>query len=249
VSTVRKFILDFGIILLAILIHPAAAVAQSCAALPGDGSLLSYRFRANVPRCEGMYRSPVAGYPGMTLVSLTYGRVTYNASQDQYLEIKLALAPVETTLIRAVGIPERLYYRLDAELRQGQNGLRLPLVDVVAAERIPPKDFGIYGVKKLPGSQDAYIPVYARGSGAASQEEIVAVVRPGADVTDVLWRSYAPNVPPRAWAPVTGASGLVPEGTRLEILLAKNMPPRMTLEVSFRSNGIDRADRFVLLDR
>jgi hypothetical protein len=41
----------------------------------------------------------------------------------------------------------------------------------------------------------------------------------------------------------------VPEGRRLEIMLSKDMPPQMTLEVSFLSNGIDRADKFVLLAR
>jgi hypothetical protein len=246
----RRFTSTFGIISLVLLTDPTAGIAQSCAALPVDGSTLSYRFRANVPRCEGMYRSPVAGQPGMTLVSLTYGKVTYDTSQDHYLEIKLALAPTDTTLIQAVGIPERLFYRLDAEFERGQSGLRLPLADVIAAEKILPKDFGIYAVRKLPGSQNAFIPVYAHGAATPAQRgDVVAVVRPGADVTDVYWRSHAPNASPKAWTPVVGASGLVPEGTRLEIVLDQGMLPQMTLEVSFRSNGIDRADSFRLLAR
>jgi hypothetical protein len=48
---------------------------------------MSYWFRP--PRCEGIYRSPVAGNPEMTLVSFTFGRVTYDTKQDQYLEITL----------------------------------------------------------------------------------------------------------------------------------------------------------------
>jgi hypothetical protein len=151
---VHRVTLAFWIILLAILINPAVGVAQSCEPLPVDGSPLSYRFRTNVPRCEGMYRSPVSGHLGMTLVSLTYGKIAYD-KRDQYLEITLTAEPAETTLIQAVGIPERLYYRLDAELGKGKSVFRLPLGDVVAANNISPEQFGIYAVRKLPGSQNA----------------------------------------------------------------------------------------------
>ena len=246
VSADRRLALAFGITLLT---NPAVSIAQTCESLPADQALpsnLSYQFRANVPRCEGMYRNLVLGSPRVTLVSLTFGKVTYDTKRDRYLEIKLPAEPAETTLIRALGVPERLYYRLDVKLGRGKSVFRLPLADVVAPKNILPDEFGIYAVKKLPGNQNAFVPVYAHGSGAAAQGDIVAVVRPGADVTDVQWRSYAPNVPPTAWAPVAGASGLVPEGTRLEIMLSKDMPPQMTLEVSFLSNGIGRADRFVL---
>ena len=42
-----------------------------------------------------MYRSPVSGEPGMSLVSLTFGKVTYDTKQDAYLEIKLPVDPTE----------------------------------------------------------------------------------------------------------------------------------------------------------
>jgi hypothetical protein len=226
------------------------ATAQSCEALPVDNSPLSYRFRANVPRCEGMYRSPVSGPRGMTLVSLTFGKVTYDTRRDQYLDIKLPVEPADKTLIRAVGVPERLYYRLDVELGPRQSVFRLPLGDVVAPQNILPEAFGIYAVRSLPGGQNAFLPVYAHGYGAAAQAEVVAVVRPGADVSDIQWRfRYAPGVAPTAWVPVAGASGLVPEGTRVEIVLGKNMPPQTTFEVSYLLQGVGWADPFVLLVR
>ena len=243
----RRF--GFGILLAIMLTNPAPGVAQSCEALPADQSPWSYRFRANPPRCEGLYRSPVSGNRGMALVSLTFGKVTYDTRRDQYLEITLPVEPAEKTLVRAVGIPERLYYRLDVELGPGRSVYRLPLGDVVAHENILPEAFGIYAVKRLPGGQNAFVPVHARGAGTAAQADVVAVVRPGADVSDVQWRRYAPAVSPTAWASVAGASGLVPEGTRLEIVLGKDIPPETTLEVSFLSQGVGRADRFVLLAR
>jgi hypothetical protein len=245
--------LPIGILLLLIaattmLTNPAVAIAQSCEALPVDNSSpLSYRFRANTPRCEGMYRSPVSGDRGMALVSLTFGKVTYDTMRrDQYLEIRLPVEPAEKTLIRAVGVPERLYYRLDVELGPGQSVFRLPLGDVVAPQNILPEEFGTYAVRRLPGGQNAFLPVYAYVSGAAAQGEVIAVVRPGADVSDVQWRRYMPGATP-TWAPVAGESGLVPKGTRLEIVLGKDMPSQTILEVSFLVQGIGRADRFVLL--
>ena len=48
----------------------------------------------------------------------------YNVQQDKYLEIKLPTEPSEKTLIQAVGIPERLYYRLDAELGPERDALK-----------------------------------------------------------------------------------------------------------------------------
>jgi hypothetical protein len=185
----------------------------------------------------------------MALVSLTFGKVTYDIRRDQYLEIKLPVEPAEKTFIRAVGVPERLYYRLDVELGPGRGAFRLPLADVVAPENILPEAFGVYAVRRLPGGQNAFLPVYAQGSEAGAQRGVVAVVRPGADVSDVHWRRYSLGVPPAAWEPLVGASGLVPRGTRLEIVLGKDVVSQTTLEVSFLSQGIGRADRFVLLAR
>jgi hypothetical protein len=75
----------------------------------------------------------------MTLVSLTVGKVAYDVRQDKYLEIELPAEPAEKTLVRAVGVPERLYYRLDITLGPGQNAFRLPLTDVIAPEKIAPE--------------------------------------------------------------------------------------------------------------
>jgi hypothetical protein len=239
----------FGTLLSMILINPTVGFSQSCEALPVDGSPSSYKFRANVPRCEGMYRSPVSGDRGMALVSLTFGRVVYDTRRDQYLEIKLPVEPTDKTLLRAVGVPMRLYYRLDVELGPGRSSFRLPLRDVVALENILPEALGVYAARTLPGGQYAFLPVYAHGSGTAAEEEVIAVIRPGSDVTDVQWRRFGPGVAPTAWAHVPGASGLVPEGKRLEIVLGKVDPPQATLEVSFLSQGVGRSDRFVLLAR
>jgi hypothetical protein len=105
----------------------AGAIAQLCPALPvDDASPWKYQPRANPPRCEGMYESPVAGHPEMTLVSLTFGDVDYDLTRDRELNIHLQAAPEDKTIIQAVGIPERLYYRLDVEWQGAWKVFQLP---------------------------------------------------------------------------------------------------------------------------
>src|SRR5262245_61033884 len=89
----RRLALASGGLVATIVAEPTVGISQSCEALPVDESPLSYEFRTDdAPRCEGMCRSPVSGRGGMTLVSLTFGKVTYDTRRDQYLEIKLAVA-------------------------------------------------------------------------------------------------------------------------------------------------------------
>jgi hypothetical protein len=231
------------------LVNSLVPIARSCEALPVEDSPWSYKFRADAPRCEGMYRSPVSGDPRMALVSLTFGRVAYDMAKDPYIEIKLSVPATEKTSIRAVGIPERLYYRLDVELGEGEIAFRLPLGDVIAPEGISPDAFGVFGLRTLAGGQNAFLPVHAHKAGTVDSSEVIAVVRPGVDVSDVQWRRYAPGVLPTPWTPVAGAGGLIPEGTRLEIALGKAIPPHTTLEVSYLSEGVGRSDPFIVLDR
>jgi hypothetical protein len=227
-----------------------SANALACEQLPTDGSPLSYRFWADAPRCEGTFVSPVAGEAGMSLVSLTIGRVLYDLNADRNLELRFADQPDRNTRIQAVGLPLRLYYRLDADIPPGQAVLRLPLGDVVGPRQIGPQAFGVYGVRVLPDHRVGYIPVQARPPGAPPPAGILIVVRPGSDVTNVAWRIYAPGGAIPQWVPIPEAAGLVPEGRRIEIDVGAALPAvQTTFEVSFYSQGVPRTDRFVLLAR
>jgi hypothetical protein len=245
--TMGGFVVAVDLLSTALLTSPGPA--QSCEALPVDGSPTSYGYRADPPRCEGIYRSPVSGNSGMALVSLTYGEVTYDPGRDRDLEISLPVEPPDKTLIRGVGIPERLYYRLDAELDASRTAFKLPLADVIARDRqLVPEALGLYGYRMLPGGQTAFVPVSARSSGDPDRTSVVVVVRPGSDVYDAEWRQYPPGGTATDWVPVASASDVLPEGSRLEIVL-QTLAPQTILEVSFLVNGVGRADRFLLLDR
>jgi len=226
------------------------SVAQSCDPLPTDmSSPLRYQFRANTPRCEGLFTKVVAGGEGMSLVSLTIGHVLYDFNTDPSIEIRFADAPEATTRIQGVGVPLQLYYRLDAQLPSGQTAFRLPLHDVIAPRQIDAEKFGVYGIRVLADGTIGYVPVYAGRPGALRPSDIVAVVRPGSDVTNVAWRIYDP-AHTMSWVPLPDAAGLVPQGKRLDVDIGRTLPgARNTLELSFYLDGIPRTDRFVLLAR
>jgi hypothetical protein len=242
---IRMFVLS------ALSVNPLwqSVVAQSCDPLPTDvSSPFRYKFRANAPRCEGLFTKVVAGGEGMSMVSLTIGNVLYDLSTDSSIEIRFADAPEPTTRIQGVGVPFQLYYRLDVQLPSSQTAFHLPLGDVIVPRKIDAEKFGVYGIRTLADGTIGYIPVYAGRPGALPPSDIVAVVRPGSDVTDVAWRIYVDPTHAGEWVPVADATGLVPQGKRLDIDIGRTLPGAQNiLELSFYIEGAPRTDRFVLL--
>src|SRR4051812_38199942 len=57
-----------------------------CAAVNPDSGPLGYRERGGDPRCEGLYRSPVAG-AALELLSLTSGPIDFSLGPDAVLYI------------------------------------------------------------------------------------------------------------------------------------------------------------------
>ena len=105
-----------------VLAVPAAYTQQAgkCDGLVPAQGQVEYRWRQN--RCEGFYRSNVSS-GDLELVSLLVGRLsTDSSSRNSQLEI---VAPViQRSLtgpikVRAVAIPPRTYYRMDATLDSG----------------------------------------------------------------------------------------------------------------------------------
>ena len=98
----------------AILIAEGSAFANPCdetlSPSPTSGPD-GYVERAGGERCEGMYVSPVSGTP-VELVSLTRGQLSYDAAHAIVVRVSLDAAPSNGGAhLRAVGIPDGLYYR------------------------------------------------------------------------------------------------------------------------------------------
>jgi hypothetical protein len=89
-----------------------------------------------------MYISPVSGTP-IELVSLTHGYLSYDAAHPAVLLVSLdTLSANGGAHIRAVGIPDRLYYQMDTDIA-GDNGFSWPVGDVLARQRITSEQVGI----------------------------------------------------------------------------------------------------------
>lgn len=147
-----------------------------------------YKERDGGQRCEGIYTSPVAG-KSVQVVSLTQGRLSYDFGQSAPLFITLAITPANPAPIhvRAVGIPERLYYEMDADMPHGR-ALDWPIKEVVIPERIAPTDIGVYAFHAGVGGDPVLLPVtIATGAPTASPEPLIVILRVGA-VVSPRWR-------------------------------------------------------------
>jgi hypothetical protein len=148
-----------------------------------------YKERDGGERCEGIYISPVAG-ESVQIVSLSQGRLFYDFAQSAPLLISLAITPSNPARIhvRAVGIPERLYYEMDAEMSGGR-ALAWPIREVVVPEHIAPTDIGVYAFEVGNGSDPVLLPVRvsAGSKPAASPEPLIVILRVGA-VVSPRWR-------------------------------------------------------------
>jgi hypothetical protein len=137
-----------------------------------------YLERAGGERCEGMYISPVSGSP-VELVSLTRGRINYDPAHPAVLLATLA-SPLANggAHVRALGIPDRLYYQMDADIT-GNRAVRWPVGDVIGRRRITPDQVGVFALQKDASAETIFFTVDVAPTGAAPARDqpIVAVLR------------------------------------------------------------------------
>ncbi len=105
--------------------------------------------------------------------------------------------------VRAVGIPEQLYYQMDADMPSGR-ALVWPINDVVLREHIAPKDVGVYAFRVGAGSTIVFMPVdiSADGAPAASAQPLIVILRVGAIVSP-RWRFVSKSGAVGAFAPTS----------------------------------------------
>jgi hypothetical protein len=123
------------------------------------------------------------------IVSLTQGRLSCDFGQSAPLLITLAITPANPAPIhvRAVGIPERLYYELGADMRGGR-ALDWPIKEVVIPQRIAPTDIGVYAFHAGVGGDPVLLPVsISAGALTASPQPFMVILRVGA-VVNPRWR-------------------------------------------------------------
>ena len=147
---------------------------------------LKYRKRDN-NRCEGFYSSLVSDGV-IDVVGVTKGEFSFEIKENEVLELSSPLVRHRPIYIRAVGIPLKLYYRMDAHLDAGKK-LAWPLGDVVYWRKLSSKHICVFG---WTGNEmnKTYIPVAAVSKLAPVKNDgkIRLYLRTSVDVINVKWR-------------------------------------------------------------
>jgi len=236
-----------GTLIIGITIAQASASADPCNKTLAPSPVAGrdgYSRRAEGERCEGVYISTVSAKP-IELVSLMRGRLSYDAINPTVLLITLDAPPLDGVAhVLAVGIPEGLYYQMDAEV-DGNRAVRWPVYEVLARLKINPNKVGVLAYRKSPSSETIYLPVDVAPADVklAPGEPIVALVR-AINLTALRYRFIrrTENAPP-------GYTPASINGDRAEIPLSEdNGPISGTLEVRGidAATGMSRSQTFVI---
>ena len=146
---------------------------------PVHDQATAYKLRAS--RCEGFYRSQVS-VGTLEVVGLMQGRLDFDPTLTEALQITSPLVTDQTVTVRAVGIPLKTYYRLDAEV--APNGrFHWPVREVLARQRLSGSKIGLFG--RLANDPNIYVPLTV---GATGSREILLTLRASVDVDKVEWR-------------------------------------------------------------
>jgi hypothetical protein len=230
-------------ILPALLATGMSTLTQSgkCDSLEHAQAPIEYRWRTN--RCEGLYRTN-AGAGDLELISLLVGRLTFDLAPGSQLEVVAPeLGPLITGPIhvRALAIPARVYYRMDATLSESER-LLWPIGDVLAPAQLFASRLGVFGWVET-DSERVFVPlrVFERGREVlAPGQQIELRVRSSTALDHVSWRAYPEDatrsrLPTRqtaatrvdAWKPVT-------------IILPSGGPGILRVDVDAKPQNSDR---------
>lgn len=163
-----------------------AAFAQ-CSQLRSTPDGLGYKLRNNSTRCEGLYESNVSG-ESLQIVSLLEGPLVFGANPDIVLKVSPALNTGMNVHVRAVPVPLKTYYRMDAEL-QPNTVLSWPVRDVLSRIGLSSSTLGVYGW--IGGENDPiFIPLRVTPGGQARQAQgnVILGVRSSVSIDRASWR-------------------------------------------------------------
>lgn len=122
------------------------------------------------------------------MVGVTKGGFYFETREDEILELSSPLINDRPIYIRAVGVPLKVYYRMDAYLDAGQT-LAWPMGDVVYLRKLSSKDICVFGW--IGNETDKiYIPVAIASKLApvTNDGKIRLYLRTSVDVKNVQWR-------------------------------------------------------------
>jgi len=138
-------------------------------------------------RCEGFYESNVSS-GSLNIVSVTYGKFKYKLDPDEILTVS-PIVNDKAVKIRAVGIPIKTYYMMDAEVSPNTS-LKWPVGDVLYPQKLKDKKVGVFGWIRNQNDKilvplkitSKMLPAYNKS------QDIYVYLRASMDIMNVSWR-------------------------------------------------------------
>ena len=125
------------------------------------------------------------GSRSLAALSFTLGRLQFDPASAVPAAIT-APGQSQAVNVRAVAIPLKTYYRMDASLPAGGT-LAWPLSDVVAPEGLTDRRIGIFGWKGE-AETPILVPVRVSQGSSASSRAPVLIIQASFDAQKVKWR-------------------------------------------------------------
>jgi hypothetical protein len=183
--------------LLSVWTSPHLAHAADCGNLMPVLGELGYGPRSGPVRCEGLYRSLVAGE--IELLSFLVSPLSFDPQADKSVAIdvpKIASLGNASVAIVARALPLRVYYRMDASTKIGDT-LTWPLATVVAPAGLDAADLGVIGFTQSTDGE-VFIPldVHVLGTTKGPNSRPTITFRAPMDLDLFEWKIDRPGVSP-----------------------------------------------------
>lgn len=149
-------------------------------------------------RCEGMYERKVKISETLDIVRVIRGNIQYELKDRVIIEVigpHQPPLPNEFIRVRAIALPRRTYYQMDARLEN--NRLLWPAGEVLVHFHLYAYRIGVFG---WIGSEEEkiFIPVQViqRGNTASDSSEAITI-RTAEDIEALKWRFHVEGQPPQ----------------------------------------------------
>jgi hypothetical protein len=156
-----------------------------CKGLPPlQDSQSGYQKRGD--RCEGLYVANVGAH-SLAAMSFSLGKIRFELNPSVQLQVS-APGQTQPVNVRAMALPPKTYYRMDAALPAGAT-LVWPVRDVLLRENLSDSRIGIFAWKGPDGAK-TLIPVRVVPQGAAVRPAApFLTIEASFDAQKVKWRS------------------------------------------------------------
>lgn len=198
---------------------------------PSKNPQTGYQWRGN--RCEGFFVSNIAG-GDIQVINVTRGKLDYQLEEKEQIIVD---CPNTSKLIniRAVAIPPRFFYRMDAKIDKTAKQLLWDVKDVLYPAKVDAKQIGLFGWVRKDG-EVFYIPVrigskLARSANKTPDNAVWVYWRAADDVENVQWK-YA-DIKTEKWSSWNSMKqSRYDAGDPIKIMLPLSITGKINLEVA-----------------